>query len=130
MRLFKRSDCSGHQLSQHDLDNLFVMDEKLERVLDGDDVQLQTENGRGGRKGRIMNFMEMEVDPEMLETDKTVIVTGCGENQGQAANNEVLTTSEGRRQPKRFKVRDLSRLWLYRDGRTPEDWIYHGRTTW
>ena len=129
-RMFKRGDCSGHQLNQHYLDNLFVMDDKLERVLDGDEIQTRPAHAMGGRKQAIKSFMEMEVDPDMLERDNTVIAATLDIKQRGAAKNRVHPQSEGPNEAKRFKVKELSRLWLYRNGRTPEDWVHHGRQTW
>lgn len=129
-RMFKIGDSSGHQLNQHYLDNLFIMDDKLERVLDGDEIQTQPEHAMGGRKQAIKSFMEMEVDPDMLERDNTVIAATSDLKQREAAKNGVHIRSEGGREATRFKVEELSRLWLYRNGRTPEDWVHHGRQTW
>ena len=129
-RMFKKEDCSGHQLNQHYLDNLFVMDEKLERVLDGDDGQIWLGNGRGPETEEAVSFMDMEVDPQMLDRDNTVIAVASNPRRGEAAENGLELRNEGGRRAKRVKVKDLSRLWLYKNGQTPEDWEYHGRTAW
>ena len=102
-RMFKRVGCSGHQLNQHYLDNIFVMDKALTKVLDGDDVQAKSSN-----------FMEMEVDQEMLNKDDTVVPIIMTRER-----RHTLTQSK--------KVKEYSRLWQYKNGETPEDWRHHGR---
>jgi hypothetical protein len=104
-RLFKRAG-SGHQMNQHYLDNIFVMDEKLTKVVDSYDA---TTSARGGA----VSFMDMPVDMELLHRDDTVM--------------PKTQTSSGSRSTHGVKVKELSRLWTYRNGRTPDDWVHHGR---
>ena len=99
-RMFKRTNCTGHQMNQHYLDNMFVMDEELQQVLDSED-------GNGATR-----FMEMEMDQDMLETDDIVV--------------PVLA---GKQQTKHEKVKNHSRLWKYVNGKTPADWMFHDRKT-
>ena len=99
-RMFKRTNCTGHQMNQHYLDNMFVMDGELKQVLDSEDGNEST------------RFMELEMDQDLLESDDVVV--------------PVIA---GKQQDKHEKVKDHSRLWKYINGRTPEDCINHDRKT-
>ena len=127
-RMFKRTECSGHQMNQHYLDNMFVLDKTLKRVVDEAEVEIG--GGAVSRKsvqsvsGKVKNFMEMEVDQEMLENDDTVVplAMAAAAVRGQTASRQVQN-SAARAEVK--KVKQLSRLWQYRNGKTPEDWPLH-----
>ncbi len=127
--IFKRTNCSGHQMNQHYLDNIFVMDEKLSNVLDGDGVSSQNRDAVDGNQLGMVRFMEMEFDRELFERDNVVVPVAPNQQHGQAANNLVQGGREGEKQAKPSKVKDKSRLWLYRNGNTPKDWINHDRKT-
>ena len=128
-RMFKRVGFPGHQMNQHYLDNMFVMDEKLTKVLDDEDVGVQSEHSSNGKTKGVESFMHMEIDHEMLETDDAVVPVPARKKDDRTVKNGVQTRSEGRKQALNAptKVKELSRLWLYRNGRTPEDWIFHDR---
>lgn len=105
-RLFNRIDCLGHQMNLHYLDNMFVMDGNLERVLDLDNIEDRYD-------GKVAHFMEMEVDQEILEREDNVVPL-----QAQAGKGQVM--KQGVHRPAGLRVKDLSRLWQYRNGMTPE----------
>ncbi|OAL38357.1 hypothetical protein AYO20_02416 [Fonsecaea nubica] len=82
---------SGHQLNQHYLDNIFEME------------GIDTKDLSRGRVRESNAFMDAEVDMDVFREWDTV----------QAAPRR---TGAPRRQ-----VKELSRLWTYRNGRSPED---------
>lgn len=84
-RLFKRTG-SGHQMNQHYMDNMFVMDDEMTMVLENNP------------------FMDGLVDPDIAETYQT-----------------IEHVKDRRAGTKLVQVKDLSRLWKYRNGRVPDD---------
>ncbi|KIW32572.1 uncharacterized protein PV07_04102 [Cladophialophora immunda] len=98
-RLFKRIG-SGHQLNQHYLDNVFEME-----GLDSNDLS----------RGRVRDgnaFMDADVDENVFRDWDTV----------QAVGRPAGTRpANGRPVAPRRQIKELSRLWAYRNGRSPED---------
>jgi hypothetical protein len=103
--LFKRKG-SGHFLNQHYLDTMFTVDPSTGRVADTNE------------------FMEMLVDPDHLVSRPGVVADdgdleaqndcGGGENTDLQA---LVHKGEGLLKP----VKELSRLWAYRNGLSPEE---------
>ena len=127
-RLFKRTDASGHQMNQHYLGNMFVMDKDLTRVLDDEHAQDINAGFTNGAEPRAFGFMDMEIDDAMLDEDNTVLPLS-GQERRQAVQTEVRITGNGSEPEVPSKVKDHSRLWQYRNGRTPKDWKHHGKKT-
>jgi hypothetical protein len=113
-RVFLREGIGGgHQFCQHYLDNMFPLAKDAKRSLVGclDDETEDTEK-------RVNEFMESEV---------VVVVAGADD----AIGSEVEVTGSplegrGRRRRRRkretqvkMKVKELSRLWKYRNGKSP-----------
>jgi len=99
-RLFKRG-ASGHLLNMHYLDNIFEM-----KDVDPEDRS----------KGKVKDgneFMDSQADIEVYERFDTV----------QALDNRALPPPSGLRRtgPARKQIKELSRLWSYRNGGTPAD---------
>ncbi|KIW91583.1 uncharacterized protein Z519_07550 [Cladophialophora bantiana CBS 173.52] len=95
-RLFKRIG-SGHQLNQHYLDNMFEME-----GIDTSDLS----------RGRVRDnnaFMDSEIDMGIYQDWDTVQAVG---RSGVRQN--------GRPVAPRKQIKDLSRLWAYRNGQSPE----------
>lgn len=97
-RLFKRAG-SGHQLNQHYLDNLFEME-----GLDPNDFA-------AGRVKDGNAYMDAEVDLGALQWDTVQAVSG---GQGNVKGGI------GRGGEKKKQVKELSRLWAYRNGGDPD----------
>lgn len=117
-RLFKRLG-SGHQLNQHYLDNFFEME------------GIDTKDLNQGRVKDGNVFMDAQVDLDVFEEWDTVQVVGDGTGQepGQAQDDSRVATRHGQgqggasailSQPRRKQVKELSRLWEYRNGGDPD----------
>ncbi|EXJ91264.1 hypothetical protein A1O1_04374 [Capronia coronata CBS 617.96] len=113
-RLFKRVG-SGHQFNQHYLDNIFEME-----GIDTRDLS------RGRVKGGNA-FMDAEVDLDAFDLWDTVqAVDGAGHGHGQGRRQEGRGDAAGLGVPsgsrvRRKQVKDFSRLWLYRNGMSPDE---------
>ncbi|KAE8145054.1 hypothetical protein BDV25DRAFT_145017 [Aspergillus avenaceus] len=106
-RVFVRPG-TGHQFNQHYLDTMFML---------GPDRKVQDSN----------EFMEMEVNSSnctgvpfySAKSDREDKVLVVGENRLQEGNSLNGSFVNGIRRP--VKVKDLSRLWQYRNGASPMD---------
>jgi hypothetical protein len=117
-RLFKRVGCSGHQLNQHYLDNLFVMDSSVTSVIEDSQSEVGIRDAANGYSGnsttKTTNYMDMYIDQHMLQKDNLVIPIANAPQQG---GRRAVSTRGGPKQI--FQVKDLSRLWQFRNGRVP-----------
>lgn len=110
-RLFQRSNGrGGHLLNQHYLDGMFPLKRDPET---GDLVGANDEN----------EFMEETIrlgheDDAMDKTREAFDIAYMG-TRDPAANNTSLPAANSRRREKAVKVKELSRLWSYRNGRSP-----------
>ena len=98
--LFKRA-ASGHLLNMHYLDCVFEME--------GVDHKDRT-------KGRVKDgnqYMDAWADMGYFERFDTVQAIGNGQPQGPSATR--------RNAPARKQIKELSRLWTYRNGQSPAD---------
>ena len=74
----------------------------------------------GEPKKKVKSFMELDVDMKMLEKDDTVVpLADTRAMDAQAVKKGINGSSQGTNKP--VKVKELSRLWQYRNGRTPKD---------
>ncbi|OAL27915.1 hypothetical protein AYO22_03260 [Fonsecaea multimorphosa] len=110
-RLFKRVG-SGHQLNQHYLDNFFEME-----GIDTRDLS----------RGRVRDgnaFMDAEADMIVFENWDTVQAAGRRLG-GRPADGRFLAygrpTTDGRPAAGIRRIKELSRLWAYRNGGKPTD---------
>lgn len=139
----------GHQMVQHYLDGMFPLarDEKGRLVGCLDDEVRGAEDAVGG-KGRRNEFMESEVfvgeagDREVMVREameaswigdggagpKGVEVHSCspvevrGRFRSRGGGGGVIPPGTTRNETAfKMKVKDLSRLWLYRNGRSPDE---------
>jgi hypothetical protein len=129
-RLFLRPDSSGHQMNQHYLDHFFPLQEyddaegtKRVKVADGPSATAAVDGD--GRHEERKAFMDEIVDQELLHNDDTVVPVSKGKEQ--AVKTGVKTRS-ARQAQTGTTVKQLSRLWQYRDGNTPDDWALHGKS--
>ncbi|OAP60227.1 hypothetical protein AYL99_05229 [Fonsecaea erecta] len=98
-RLFKRVG-SGHQLNQHYFDNFFEMEGVDTRDLS---------------RGRVRDgnaFMDAEADMDVFRQWDTVQALG---------RRTAARPANGRPSAVATQVKDLSRLWAYRNGRSPDN---------
>ena len=98
-RLFKRAS-PGHMLNQHYLDYMFEMQ--------GIDLKHRW-------KGVVKDsnrFMDTEIDMDVFKAWDTVQATGEGRPQGSPTSVRNVVKKQ---------VKQLSRLWAYRNGNSPED---------
>jgi len=105
-RLFKRVG-SGHQFNQHYLDNVFEME-----GLDRSDLA----------RGRVKDgnsFMDAPVDLGVFEEWDTVVVQGQGKD-GSSGSIRMDMNDKGDGSGTSLRVKDLSRLWAYRNGGSPD----------
>jgi hypothetical protein len=128
-RLFLRPDSSGHQMNQHYFDHFFPLEESedaegTKRVKVADVHSNGTAIDGNGRHEERMTFMDEVVDQELLHSDDTVVPVSKGKEQAVKAS---VKTRSGKQAQTTLTVKELSRLWQYRDGKTPEDWVFHGR---
>ena len=99
-RLFKRAS-SGHMLNQHYLDNIFQM----QGVDPGDRSKGRVKDGN--------EFMDAEVDMDVFNEFDTVQAPEDSQSQVRAASGINGTVMR--------QIKELSRLWEYRNGGTPSD---------
>lgn len=139
-RLFLRTDCSGHQMNQHYLDQLFPLEEyedsagvRRMRVVEGNETTAVSSTDGSGTGGSSL-FMGMPVDGEVLHADDTVMPFSPSQSSSAARKQQEMRkgvkTRSARKPPamdRTLTVKQLSRLWLYRNGSTPEDWVNHGK---
>ncbi|KAM3086410.1 hypothetical protein ACMFMG_000546 [Clarireedia jacksonii] len=113
----------GHMFVQHYLDGMFPLSKSLRKRLRGTGV-IGDEKGLANgwesidEEGRFMgsvveNGAEMEVKPgdKLGREGLEVSFSGDGEEEAIRRRSEIHRTG--------YKVRGLSRLWLYRNGRSP-----------
>jgi hypothetical protein len=104
-RLFKRAS-SGHLLNMHYLDNMFEMEDT---------------DPKDRSKGKVKeqnDFMDSEVDLEVFEQWDTVQAVG----ESQPTPSLSWSAGGGRSNGTvRKTVKELSRLWAYRNGASPEN---------
>ena len=103
-RLFVREG-SGHQMNGNYLDDWFEMDEKLERVKEDNMV------------------MGQFLDEELLEGFDVACREGFGglwDDKSGSAGNGTRKETNGNGMRGR-KLKDVSRLWCYRNGGSPDD---------
>jgi hypothetical protein len=103
-RLFVRPS-SGHLLNQHYLDNMFTL---------GPDHKVLESN----------EFMDMEVEPCASGINSYVSTSRRVKYRPIARDRDFLTALSQQTQPngtdRMLHVKDFSRLWQYRNGRSPE----------
>lgn len=111
-RLFGRQG-SGHQLNQHYLDNMFPL-------------------GPDGKASETNDFMDSEVHFQQTPTpgdpgESLISSLRCGNSTPEANiidENSPIDVTHSRHEQmngSRLKVKDFSRLWQYRNGRSPSD---------
>lgn len=129
-RVFERSG-AGHQLNQHYLDNMFPLDASLRFVREavkGDfmDSDVEVLNGAHSRE----TMLQSELDGCASQEREDVILLNMSPVSARSDRSEmalwrtatawstgsVNNAHETRQGP---KVKDLSRLWAYRNGMSP-----------
>lgn len=140
-RVFERPG-QGHQLNQHYLDSMFPLkaapdgspgiggsgflgasdeSEFMETVLEWGENHDENEK-RGEREGLEISYMGAKGEPldsgeeQVLLRDMSPITPGGALSELTKMSEDRPTGKEGRE----FKVKDMSRLWLYRNGRSPK----------
>ncbi|KAL6302976.1 hypothetical protein BKA93DRAFT_827053 [Sparassis latifolia] len=127
-RVFTRRGASGHQLNQHYLDAMFPLDDGRTAVREYNefvDAECEVDEALVMRRE----------EPEVAEMDR--ILGGDGDGEGKEMVEVVMGDGKGRigplgkmyrkatraraRAAQGVRVRDLSRLWAYRNGMSPED---------
>lgn len=106
-RVFERKG-SGHMLNQHYLDNMFAMDPSTGRVRDTNEFMETTVD--------IDDQMVMDREPATSSSKRTPI-----EQQRLATPDAFLSAVHNKIQRAKQKpVKELSRLWKYRNGGSPD----------
>ncbi|PQE06648.1 alpha beta-Hydrolase protein [Rutstroemia sp. NJR-2017a BVV2] len=118
---------AGHMFVQHYLDEMFPLSKSLRKRLRGTEVvgdgkglgngwDWESVDEEGGFMGAVVeNGMKMEVRPGDKLGREGWEVSYCGEH----GEEETARTRDIRGSG--YKVRELSRLWLYRNGRSPKN---------
>ena len=104
-RLFLREE-SGHQLNGNYLDNFFTMDQHLTIVQDGN------------------AYMDMLLDEVYFEQSDTVRLAGSDAKGGENDHHDSTARHDsgraaGYNDTQSLRIKDVSRLWTYRNGGTP-----------
>jgi hypothetical protein len=118
----------GHQLNQHYLDTMFPLNSSNTAASDNSPfMELPVE--LGGDQGLELELDNENLSPKVPREDLEQSYRGadvgrCREDYVVVNTNSPTmpaTISWGGSKPRPFKVADLSRLWLYRNGRSPPD---------
>lgn len=116
-RLFARScNSGGHQFNQHYLDGMFPLKRHPEtgEILGADeDNAFMQEVIKFGKEGDAMENAREAFDISYLGTD--------GFGTGDISTPVEVHGVTGRRRSRDVKVKELSRLWLYRNGKSPAE---------
>jgi hypothetical protein len=138
-RVFERPG-QGHQLNQHYLDNMFPLQaapsgsdgvggtgfvgasdhsEFMETVIEWGENHVESKDEREGPE---VSYMGARGEPlgdgeeDVLLRDMSPITPGSVLSDLRRTSHNRTAASEGRE----FKVKDMSRLWLYRNGKSPK----------
>ena len=117
-RLFSRSSCrGGHQFNQHYMDGMFPLKRDShtgEFVGASDENVFMEEVIKFGKEGEAMDNAREAFDISYLGTE--------GFGTGDISTPVEVHGVSGRNKTKRdVKVKELSRLWSYRNGKSPRD---------
>lgn len=149
-RVFERAGGRGHQFNQHYLDNMFPLQDSAEdqggvgnsgfEGAANESAFMETvvewdgggNDGKCEREGLEMSYLAAKGEPlekdeeETLISDMSPISSSSSMNalKGVFKNGGGITSSNGNGTKERtqvqFRVKDLSRLWAYRNGRSPK----------
>lgn len=118
-RLFSRSTgAGGHQLNQHYLDGMFPLQRDPttgQFIGASEENEFMEEDVRMGKEGDAMDSIREAFDITYAGTQ--------GFGSGEISTPVDVHSIGGRRKKVKadVKVKDLSRLWSYRNGRSPDD---------
>jgi hypothetical protein len=117
-RLFSRSTSrGGHQFNQHYLDGMFPLkrDEKTGELVGADEAnEFMEEVIKFGKEGNSMENAREAFDISYLGTE--------GFGSGNISTPVEIHGVKGRKRTRtEVRVKELSRLWSYRNGRSPGD---------
>lgn len=116
-RLFSRSTRrGGHQFNQHYLDGMFPLkrDPHTGEYIGADEEnEFMEEIIKVGKEGTAMDNTREAFDITYMGT------TGFG--SGDITTPVEVHGVSGKRKSRTYRVKDLSRLWSYRNGRSPHD---------
>lgn len=148
-RVFERVG-RGHQFNQHYLDNMFPLQESAEEQggvgnsgFEGaadESAFMETavewdgcsNDSKGEREGLEMSYLAAKGDPLEKDEEETLIsdMSPISSSASMSALKGVFESGEGftsfhvngtkERTMAQFRVKDLSRLWTYRNGRSPK----------
>ena len=121
-QLFKR-DGSGHQMNQHYLDNMFPMETPNGPVQETNDFMDQLVNAdidsTPTRESDSVNAVSQKVLNQPNGSSVADVPNGALDIDSVAEDGEAPEVNATRLQKK--PIRELSRLWQYRNGRSPKD---------
>lgn len=129
-RVFERPG-SGHLFNQHYLDNMFPLDPTgrfVRGLTDGDFMEMDVRIG-GGTEAREGLDQSLDATLGSVEPEARILTSSASvrtEIQGQRSrakgNSRILEVDElARTNGVPWKVKNLSRLWAYRNGDSPAD---------